>query len=107
MLNKILNEPVTIYRYDKFIVGFIPGMLAPLLGVVLFYVAKFNHLSFAEYLTFVKMPHIFSPMMSLGVVMNLFVFFIFIQRNYYRAARAVIFACILYSIPILWVKFFG
>jgi len=106
MLNRILNEPVTLYRYDKFIVGFIPGMIAPLLGVVLFYAAKFNHLTFQEYLVFVKLPYIFSPMMSLGVVMNLFVFFLFISRDYYRAARAVIFSCILYSIPILWVKFF-
>jgi len=81
-------------------------MIAPLLGVLLFYVAKFDHLTFAEYLSYIKMPFIFSPMMSLGVVLNLFVFFIFIQRNFYRAARAVIFACILYSIPILIVKFF-
>lgn len=106
MLNRILNEPVTIYKYDRFITGFIPGMIAPLLGVLLFYVAKFNHLTIQQYLDYIKMPFIFSPIMSLGVVMNLFVFFLFIQRNYYRSARAVIFACILYSIPILWVKFF-
>lgn len=105
MLNKILNEPVTIYRYDKFITGFIPGMIAPILGVLLFYVAKFNDYLFEEYIRLVMSPEIFSPMMSLGVVMNLFVFFLFISRNYYRAARAVIFATIIYSIPILVVKF--
>ena len=37
--------------------------------------------------------------------MNLFEFFLFISRNYDRAARAVIFATIIYSIPILVVKF--
>ncbi len=105
MLNKIINEPVTIYKYDKFITGFIPGLLAPLLGVCLFYIAKFNYMPFENYLRYVMKPQIFPPMFSLGVVMNLFVFFLFVSRNYYRAARAVIFASILYSIPILVVKF--
>jgi hypothetical protein len=105
MLNKVFNEPVTIYRYDKFITGFIPGLVAPWLGVVLFYAAKFSYMPFANYMKFVFNPTIFSPMMSLGVVMNLFVFFLFISRNYYVAARAVILASILYAIPILVVKF--
>ncbi|MBX2904341.1 MAG: hypothetical protein KF872_12405 [Chitinophagales bacterium] len=105
MLKKILSEPVTIYRYDKFITGFIPGIVAPWLGVVLFYVAKFSYMPFTNYMKFVFMPPIFSPMLSLGVVMNLFVFFLFISRNYYVAARAVMLASILYAIPILVVKF--
>jgi hypothetical protein len=44
--------------------------------------------------------------MSLGVVVNLFVFFLFIYRHYYVAARAVILASILYAIPIVVLKFF-
>lgn len=101
----MLNEPVTIYRYDKFLTGFVPGIIAPWLGVVLFYAAKFSYMPFTNYMKLVFTPTIFSPMMSLGVVMNLFVFFLFISRNYYVAARAVILASILYAIPILIVKF--
>lgn len=106
MLNKILNERSSIYRYDKFISGFILGLIAPWLGVLLFYVAKFSYMPFSEYMNYVFNPRVFAPLLSLGIVMNLMVFFIFIWRNYYVSARAVILASILYIIPIVVAKFF-
>ncbi|MDW8272651.1 MAG: hypothetical protein RMJ53_00285 [Chitinophagales bacterium] len=106
MLKKFFQPHVTIYRYDKFLVGFVPAMIAPWIGVLLFYLAKFSDMSLRDYFIMIFKPQIFSPIMSLGVVLNLFIFFLFISRNYYIAARAVIFASILYAIPIVWVKFF-
>lgn len=106
MIKKIFSEQKTIYRYDKFIVGFVPALIAPIVGIALFYVAKFAYMPVEDYIEMVLTPKIFAPIMSLGVVMNLFLFFLFIWRNYYIAARSVILVSILYAIPILIAKYF-
>jgi hypothetical protein len=106
MFNRILPEPVTIYKYDKLITGLIPGLIVPILAIFLFYIAKFNDLTFEAYFNYIKSPGILSPILSLGIVFNLVVFYLFINRNYNRAARGVILATILYGIPIIIAKFF-
>lgn len=105
MLNRIFNPSPTIHKWDHFWVGFLPGLFAPLLGVVFFYFFNFTQFSFSEYLQIATTPTVLSPMLSFGAIINLFIFFPLMWRNYYNAARGVIGATIIYAIPIAIIKF--
>ncbi len=106
MFKNLNSEPTTIYKYDKLITGLVPGILVPILAIFLFYIAKFNDLTPEAYFNYIKSPGILAPILSLGIVFNLLVFYLLINRDYYRAARGVILATILYGIPIIIAKFF-
>ena len=105
MLDKFFNPTRTIYKWDRFWVGFIPGLIGPLLGITFFYAYKFSDISFQSYLQMAQKPVVLSPLLSLGVILNLFIFFPFIWNDRYNAARGVIGATIIYFIPILITKF--
>lgn len=106
MLDRIFNPTPTIYKYDRFIWGFLPGMVAPIIVLCLIYLLAFNYMSVQNFIKYISKPVILSPALSLGVVLNLFIFFPLIQKNYYNAGRGVIGATILYGVPIIITKFF-
>lgn len=106
MIDKIFNPSRTIYKWDRFWVGFIPGLLGPLAGIVFFYAYKFSDISVHDYWEMAHKPTVLSPLLSFGVIVNLFIFFPFIWNDRYNAARGVIGATILYFIPIVITKFF-
>ncbi len=106
MLDRLFNQSPSMNRWDKGFTGFIPGLFLPLGAIPFFYLAKFSHKDFAEYLEMVKQPLILSPMLSLGLILNLFLFFSFLSADYNNAARGVIFSTICYGIPIAVFKFF-
>lgn len=105
MLERILNPTPTFYKWDKFWVGFFPAILLPLLSFVFFYLLQMNDMPLAVYLQTVKTPDMLSKILSFGCIINLGIFFLFISRDYYNAARGVIGATILYGIPIVIAKF--
>ena len=105
MLDKLFNTMPTVYKWDRFWVGFLPGLFCPLLGIIFFYVVWFSGMSFMEYMQYVKRPFILSRMLSFGALVNLFIFFPLIWNDRYNAARGVIGATIIYVIPILVTKF--
>jgi hypothetical protein len=105
MLDRILNPTPTFYKWDKFGVGFVPALMLPMLAFVFFYLLQIQQMSFELYLQTVKTPHMLSKILSFGCIINLGVFFLFISRDYYNAARGVIGATVLYGIPVIIAKF--
>lgn len=105
MLDRILNPTPTFYKYDKFHVGFLPALVCPLLAFVFFYLFQINEMSFAEYLKRMMTAQIIAKILSFGCILNLGLFFIFISKDYYNAARGVIMATIIWALPILYFKF--
>lgn len=105
MLDRMFNQQNTIYKWDKISIGFLCGLLGTVIGVLLFYVAKSGEVTFEEYLKMLQNKTFLSPILSLGCVVNMFVFFLFLRKDYYNAARGVILATFLWAIPIIWAKF--
>jgi hypothetical protein len=105
MLDRILNPTPTFYKWDKFWVGFMPALCLPLLAFVFFYLLQMQQMTFRFYLETVKAPDMLSKILSFGCIINLAVFFLFITRDYYNAARGVIAATLLYGIPVVIAKF--
>lgn len=105
MLDRILNPTPTVYKWDTFWLGFVPGLLCPLLAFIFFYLLQMRMMSLQEYIAFSKYPAMAAKILSFGCIINLGLFFAFITKDYYNAARGVILATILYAIPIVIFKF--
>jgi len=105
MLDRMLNPTPTIYKWDNFLIGFLPALILPIFAFGFFYVLQMKGMSWEAYVASVKIPSIAAKILSFGCILNLAFFFLVINRNYYNAARGVIGATILWSLPIIYVKF--
>ena len=84
-------------KFDKGWIGFFSGLTAPLFSLFLFYLSKYSHLTFLDFYNDVLVANqITVPVISLCVITNLLVFFIFIWTNCNRASKGVLFATFIY-----------
>lgn len=106
MLDRFFNPYHTIHKWDRSSLGFTFGIIAPPIFIVLFVLLKQDELP-SDYLNIaLHSKSILSPLLSLGLIANLFVFFIFVQKNYMNASRGVILSTFIWAIPIIYTKFF-
>jgi hypothetical protein len=109
MLDKYLNPTPSVYKWDRFAVGFFPGLLLPfVMFMVFFCFTWFNAVclhsgSFSAqlFLLSVSSPVTFMRITTLCCIPNGLLFFLFIHKNYYNAARAVVLVTMLYVIAIV------
>ena len=84
--------------------GLILGILVPVISFFVFYLIKFRHYDFDDYVTGVMLHAILTKVLSLCILPNLALFFIFIWTNKLTAARGVLTATIFLSIVMLLLK---
>ena len=110
----MLSQNPTIYKSDRLWIGLIVGLIVPVTGVLLVYllsvVNHFLHLPFLathEILSIriliknISSILILTKYLSVGCILNLGVFFLFINRDYFNIARGIIFATMLIAMPII------
>ena len=84
-------------KFDKGWIGFVSGLIAPFVSLFIFYLVKYNHFTFSDfYYTILLANQILTPVISLCVITNLLVFFIFIWTNCNRASKGVLFSTFIY-----------
>lgn len=93
-----------MHKYNKLWVGLVMGILVPLITLFVYYQINYSFLHLQTFLFKMFVSNIFTPLLSLSVVVNLGLFFIFINKNFYYAARGVIFATIIYAIIVFALK---
>lgn len=88
--------------FNSIIAGIIPGILLPAISIYLFYVFQdaFSG-KFDQYIKRIFEYRVFSKVLSVCLIANLAIFFIFIKTNRYKSARGVIVATFLYAAFIL------
>ncbi len=94
-----------VKKYDKLLLGFALGILTPLIVLLVYYKINFYYIRVDTFLYETFMKRIFLPLLSLCVLGNLAVFFIFIQTDRYYSARGVVFSTLLYAILVFILKF--
>src|SRR3954469_15508999 len=93
-------------KFDNTWLGFVLGMSAPFLTLYIFYLVKFNHLTFGEfYENILFANNILTASISLCVITNLLVFFIFIWTNRNFSARGVLFSTFIYAGYVVYQKY--
>lgn len=92
-------------RLNDIRLGVAGGLLAPLLGFGVVYLVAFRGMTFHEYLDLLAYHKQISAVISLSVIPNLLLFFIFIWLNYLYSARGVLAATLIFAVIVVVTKF--
>lgn len=92
---------------NKIWIGLILGMIAPMLSVLGFYKYTYGHLPFMDFVDIMMQSNVYVQLLSICVVPNLLLFFIFIWTNRLSSARGILFATFIYAFVIFGLKFFA
>ena len=90
---------------DSMLLGLLLGLVIPVLGVMIFYYSKFAAVDLWQFLQVATKHKVLSPMLSLCAILNLGVFYLFLNKNLYLTARGIILATIIYGVTIVLLKF--
>ena len=93
-----------IKRLDSMALGLIAGLVLPLITLVLVWVIRYEG-GLGEFLSSFQRIGVLSKVISLSVIPNLLLFFIFIWTNRTFSARGVIFATLVVAMVMLVLKF--
>ena len=90
---------------DHLLLGIPAGLIGPIIGILCFYYYKFSHAPLMEFFNMASEKNLLSPLLSLCAVINLGIFYLFIQANYLYSARGVILSTFVYGLMIIAMKF--
>lgn len=85
-------------------IGFCVGLIATAFGLYL-YLEYFTVYGFSESLKIVKKGNLYSNVISIAALANLFVFFIFLKKKQVYRARGVVISTILVALITIVLKF--
>lgn len=88
-------------KFDTFGIGFLAGLVVPIIIFFVVYLMKESKVSFAEYISGMWQMQALIKLGSLCVFANVAVFWIFLQKKYEKSARGVLGVTILYAFVVL------
>ncbi len=91
---------------DSFWIGFIPGLIAPFAGGFIFYLLFFRYMYFENFIRHISNTSQWISVLSLGVILNLGLFFLFYQKEKDRSAKGVLAATFIYAFIAVYFKAF-
>jgi len=93
-------------KLDNVLLGTILGIIAPFIALYGIFVFGFPHETFKSFFDIIWYQELFTRIVSISVIANLALFFIFIWTNKLRSAKGVLGATIGYAIVIFAIKLF-
>jgi hypothetical protein len=92
-------------KFNQLWIGLIVGLGVPAIALACYYFARYSNLSLIDFARVYKNLGILTHIISLSVLPNLLVFFLFIRQNYLKAARGVLMATFLFTFVVLVIRF--
>ena len=92
-------------KFNKPIIGFIGGLLLPVLTFVGIYLALYNGKNFFDFLEITWLQGNMSRVLSLSMLPNLGLFFAFIWTNKLKSAQGVLGVTIVLAFAIIILRF--
>ena len=99
-----------IFKRDSFVLGMVLGLIAPMLGLILFKVYKFGVFTFKETFQFMLLEpgyRTLSVALSLSLLLNALVFTFYINATKDSTAKGVFATTAVYGFVILLIKTFA
>ena len=96
-----------IFKKDNFIFGFILGMIAPILGIVLFKYTKLAALNFYEAMQFMVLQpghKLLTLAITLSLMANAILFTLYINAHIDKTAKGIFVATFVYAITAILIK---
>ena len=95
---------MTDKRFNTLLYGLVPGVLMPILTLLVFWLVKSDR-GLMEFLSGFQQLGMLSKVVSLTAIPNLLLFFLYIWTDRNFSARGVIFATLLLAFVMLILKF--
>lgn len=96
-----------ILNKDKFLLGFILGLIGPIIGFVVIYFIQYSYLSFDMFLDyFMNDKRLITSVGTLALLANAIIFAIYVHFNKYNTFKGIFLATVIYGIGILVLKVF-
>ena len=92
-------------KLDSMITGTLGGLIAPLIGVVVYHALFLSHLKLVSVIERTMADGSITAVVSIGCLANLALFYLFYKNEKDHAARGVILATFVYVAYVLVVKF--
>lgn len=92
--------------FDKTWIGVLLGLIAPKTALVLYYLINYRYMTIRAFINFMKLGEMYTPVITLCVLVNLGVFYLFIWKDKYNGARGVIASTFIWAAFVLYLKFF-
>ncbi len=92
-------------KYDKFYLGFLAGLVIPIMISLIVWQFSSGHNSLAGYIQKIIKADILTHIISLCVFPNIFLFLIFNRLDMLRATRGVLGITIFWAVLVFAVKF--
>jgi len=91
-------------KFNTILAGLIPGIILPITTLVIIWLVRYDG-GFFNFLAMFQRMGMLSKILSLSVIPNLLLFFIFLWINRPFSARGVIFATLVMAFVMLVLKF--
>ncbi|MEO8763742.1 MAG: hypothetical protein ABI416_05620 [Ginsengibacter sp.] len=96
-----------IFKKDNFLFGLTLGLIAPLIGFMLFKIYKFNGLTLSEMLQWMKFnPNLISISISVSLMANAILFTIYINGHRDKTAKGIFILTVAYAIIAMIFKYY-
>ncbi len=86
------------------ITGLLAGIVLPLISFLMFYLFRYREIPFFEFIMHIYSREILSPLLSLNILPNLILFYLFIRKDYLFSARGVVLATLLFAVIVLFFR---
>lgn len=95
-----------IFKKDNFVFGLTLGLLAPVIGFLVYKLSKFKQLSLEEMLQWMKLnPNLITVSISVSLMANAILFTIYINGNRDKTAKGIFIMTMIYALIALAFKF--
>ena len=94
-------------RWNKFWIGLALGVVLPLIAFLVIYLLGYSKTPFGEFMEFAFKIRALPKILSLCVIPNLAVFYLFLNKEYWYVTRGVIAATLLCTLAVVVIKFFA
>jgi hypothetical protein len=92
-------------QYDKFLTGFISGVLLPVLVGFIIFIFSPGHLSLSSYIARIVESNIVTHSISICVFSNIVIFLLFNRFDMLRASMGVLAVTIVWAVIVFGIKF--
>lgn len=103
-----ITETKTVRKNDTLLLGFLLGLVAPVIALVIYYYAKITPNSWSDFFKFLTMEkRLLSSLTVICLLPNIALFTLFVNTRRDQSAKGIFVATLLFAISSLLIKFLG
>lgn len=100
-----MNNFLGRINWNNFWLGIILGLVLPILALFVYWMWSFKYMNFApQFFRFLLTGRVLSAVLSLCLIPNLGVFFLFLNRERWKTCRGIILTMLIYGFIIVYLK---